>query len=178
MSSTFKMQYGTTNQGITITLNSLASSSTSGRQSAAVDNRTNLYLDALVAMQLTIPAGGTIGNDKCIYVKVFGTADDTNYGAERQTAGIQQTLVATDAGYSETDPTVGPSPLILARTIVVPVAPTTTDGVYVIPPFSVANLFGGVLPAQWGIFVRNYTNIGLKASGNSAWYQGIYQQGT
>ena len=79
MSSDFKNKYGTTNQAITITLNSLASSTTAGRQSTVIDNRTNLFMDALVAMLLTIPTGGTVGNDKCIYVKVFGTADDTNF---------------------------------------------------------------------------------------------------
>src|SRR4051794_10240887 len=113
MSSDFKNKYGTTNQAITITLNSLASSATAGRQSTVIDNRTNLFMDALVAMLLTIPTGGTVANDKCVYVKLFGTADDTNFGAERGVAGTQATLGASDAAYAETDPTIGASPLII-----------------------------------------------------------------
>jgi len=173
---TFKSSYGTTNQTITISLNSLASSATAGRQSTVIDNRTNLFLDVLLAGQFTVPTGGTAAQDKAIYLYLAATADDTNYGAERGVAGTQATLGASDAAYSITDPTVGASPLILARVIGVPVSPTSTSGVYIFPPFSVASCFGGVMPAQWLAVVRNYSGITLHSSGNSLFYQGVLQQ--
>lgn len=176
MSSAVKIAYGATATGITITLNSLASSATAGRQSTVVDNTSNLYTDALVQVQLTVPTGGSPANDKCAYVYVFGTADTTTptYPAERSVAGTQATVGATDAAYSVADPTVSGTPLILAAVIAIPVAPTSTNGVYVTNPFSVAQCFGGILPPKWGIVVRNYSGQTLHSSGCSAWYQGVY----
>lgn len=173
--ATIKPSYGTTKQAFTITLNSLASSATAGRQSTVVDNRTNLYMDALVQLAFQIATGGTAANDKAIYIYVFGTVNDTDnsFGAERGVAGTQATIGTSDAAYSMTDPTVGGTPLVLAKVLSIPLAPTTTAGVYQTEPFSVAACFGGVLPAQWGIFVRNYTGQTLDSSGNSAWYQGV-----
>jgi hypothetical protein len=173
-----KQKYGTTGTAITITLDSLASSATAGRQSTVVDNTSNLFLDAIAQVQVTVPTGGTAANDKAIYVYVFGTADSTNgyYGAERGVAGTQATIGASDAAYSMTDPTVGGSPLILAAVIPVPVTPTGTNAVYQSAPFSVANCFGGILPPKWGLVVRNYCGIALHSSGNAAWYQGLQQQ--
>lgn len=173
--ATMSMNYGTTKQAITITLDSLASSAIAGRQSTVIDNRTNKFMDALVQLQFTVPTGGSIGNDKAIYIYVFGTVNDTDswFGAERGVAGTQATIGASDAAYSMTDPTVGGTPLVLAKVMSVPVAPTSTNGVYQTEPFSVAACFGGVIPAQWGIVVRNYCGITLHSSGNSANYQGI-----
>lgn len=177
MSSTVKPLYGTTNQAITITLNSLASSATAGRQSTVVDNRTNLFADVLVGGKFQIATGGSVGNDKAIYIYLFGTSNDSDFGAERGVAGTQATLGASDAAFSMTDPTVGGTCLLgPVRVVAVPVAPTSTAGVYVIQPFSVANAFGGRVPAQWGIFVRNYCGITLDSSSNSMWYQGIQDQ--
>lgn len=175
--TTFKPLLGTTNQAITVTANSLASSATAGRQSTVVDNRTNLFEDVLIGAQFTVPTGGSSANDKCIYIYVFGTADDTNYAAERSVAGTQATIGASDAAYSPADPTVAMTPLILAKIVPVPVAPTSTNGVYIIPPFSLAQFFGGRMPAQWGVVIRNYCGITLHSSGNSMWYQGQQDQG-
>lgn len=180
MATTFKTVYGTTAQAITCTLTSLASSATAGRQSTPVDNTTNLFLDAFVQVQMTIPTGGSVANDKCIYVYAYGTADTTtpNYGDERGVAGTQATIGASDAAYSMTDPTVGGSPpLRLLGIIQVPVAPTGTNAVYTSAPMSVAQAFGGFLPAKWGIVVRNYCGITAHSSGCSAWYQGLQTQG-
>lgn len=174
--ATFKTSYGTTNQSITITLNSLASSATAGRQSTVIDNRTNLFLDALVQGKFQIATGGSAANDKAIYVWVFGTANDSDFAAERSVAGTQATIGASDAAFSPADPTVAGTPLILAKVIAVPVVPTSTAGVYVCSPFSVAACFGGSMPAQWGVVVRNYSGQALDSSGNSMWYQGINQQ--
>ena len=171
--STVKPLYAAS-AALTATLNSLASSATAGRQSDAVDNATSRYRDALLAGQFTVPTGGTVGGDKTIYVYVFASADDgSHYAAERGVAGTQATVGAADAAYTMTDPTVGGSPLIQIASVPVPVAPTTTNGVYVLPPVSVAACFGGTLPKKWGVVVRNYCGITLHSSGNSLWFQGV-----
>src|SRR5438093_2203294 len=122
-SSNVKTAYGTTATAITITLTSLASSATAGRQSTPVDNTSNLFLDALVQVQLTVPTGGSSANDKCAYVYVFATADTTtpNYADERSVAGTQATIGTADAAYSVADPTVSGTPLILAKVVPIPV---------------------------------------------------------
>lgn len=154
--------YGANGQAITITLNSLANStatfpqSTGIRQSTVVDNTTNLWLDALVTVLLT--AGGTAANDKAVYVYAFATTDNgTSYTGS---AG------ATDAALTMQDPTV----LRLIGIIPVP----TISIAYVSTPMSVAAAFGGVLPAKWGIAVRNFSGSALAASACSANYQGVY----
>lgn len=153
-----KLVYGTTT-AITITLNSLAHSDTAGRESTAVDNGTNLFLDALVTVIGTI-ATGTIGHDKCIYVWAYGSEDNTTFTGN---------VTGTDAAITLDDPT----PLKLVQVIPTPTA-GTSDKVYT-AIFPIAQAFGGVLPRKWGIVVRNSTGIDFEAHGCSASYSGIYE---
>lgn len=153
-----KLVYGTST-AITITLNSLATSATAGRESTAVDNSSNLYLDALVTIILDI-ATGTIANDKAAYVWAYGSEDGTNYSGN---------VTGSDAAITLDDPT----PLKLVQVIPMPTA-GTSDKIYK-AVFSIGQAFGGVLPRKWGIVVRNYCGINLAASGNSASYSGIYE---
>lgn len=156
--SDIKQAFGTANQGITITLNSLASSGTAGRESTAVDNTSNLFLDALVTVKITLPSSGTPADSKAVYVYAYGTADGgTTYSDD---------ATGSDAAFTHTDP---PN-LKLIGIINAPVI----DTAYVGGPFSVAAAFGGNLPAEWGIIVRNHTGVTLASSGNSAHYQGVY----
>jgi hypothetical protein len=161
MPGDLKTKYGSNNQAITITLNSLASSATAGRESTVIDNTVNLFYDALVQVILSFPNLAP-ANDKAVYVYAYASANGgTNY-----TGGA----TGTDAAYTQDDPTV----LRLIGVIPVP----TQNKSYVGGPFSVAQAFGGVLPASWGLFVRNYAGQTLNASGNSAFYQGVLGQYT
>lgn len=160
MANTLKGSFGTSNQTITITLNSLASSATAGRQSTAIDNSTNLYIDALVQVNINMPGAGSVANDKCCYVYAYGTAD----GGTTYSDGVG----GTDGAFTHSDP---PN----LRLIGVVNCPTNT-GTYHGGPFSVAAAFGGILPDHFGIVVRNYTGLTLNASGNTAIYQGVYAQ--
>jgi hypothetical protein len=74
MSADIKARYGTSNQAITITINSLASSATAGRASTAVDNSSNLFLDALVTVKISFP-NLAVANDQAVYVYAYGTSD-------------------------------------------------------------------------------------------------------
>ena len=153
-----KLVYGTTT-AITITLASLATSATAGRESTAVDNGTNLFLDALVTVILTI-ATGSIANDKAAYVWAYGSEDNTTFTGN---------VTGTDAAITLDDPT----PLKLVQVIPMPTA-GTSDKTYK-AVFSIAQAFGGVLPRKWGIVVRNYCGINLEAHDCSASYSGIYE---
>jgi hypothetical protein len=144
-----------TSTAITITLNSLASSATAGRESTVVDNSANKFLDALVTVILTIGTG-TPANDKAAYIYAYGSEDGTNY---------TDNATGSDAAITLNDPTN----LRLVHVIAMPTASLTYKVV-----FSIAAAFGGVLPRKWGIVVRNYCGITLAASNNSASYSGIY----
>lgn len=151
-----KEAFGTASS-FTLTLASLASSATAGRESTAVDNTTDLFLDALVYVKVTLQAG-TPANDKAVYVYAYGSHDGTNY---------PDAVTGTDAAITLNDPTQ----LRLIGVISAPTSAGVFDGL-----FSVAAAFGGVLPPKWGIVVRNYTGIALSATAgdHAAGYRGVY----
>lgn len=151
---------------ITITLASMATSATRvvGRESAAVDNSTNLYVDALVSGKITTgtsPTGGFID----IWV----------YASHDETPTYVDVLDGTDSAETFTDESSRNSAMELAHVI----APdTTNDQVYWVGPFSVAALFGGVMPRFWGLFISHSTAVNLNSTGsNHEWkYTGIWNQ--
>lgn len=149
-----KTAFGTSTS-ITITLNSLASGQFAGRESTVVDNTSNKFLDAHVAVTLVIGAG-TIANDKAAYVYAYGSEDGTNY---------TDNATGSDAAITIRNPTN----LRLVHVVAMPTQSLTYKAV-----FSVASAFGGALPRKWGIVVINFCGIALSASGNSATYSGIY----
>jgi hypothetical protein len=147
--------YGTST-ALTITLTSLASSATAGRESTAVDNSSNLYLDALCQVTCKL-ATGTPANDKAIYIYAYGSENGTVY---------TDNATGSDAAITLRDPTN----LRLVAVIPVPDSGALT---YESSPFSIAQAFGGVMPRKWGLVVRNYTGVALDSSGNAATYTGI-----
>jgi hypothetical protein len=159
MAATFKTLYGTSNQALTITLASLASSATVGRESTVVDNTTNLFLDALLFIEFET---GTVATNKQALVYVYGTADGGTTYTEAATG--------TDASFTRKDPTT------LRPLAVIPAV--TNSFVHKAGPFSIAQAFGGVLPAKWGIVFCNDTGAALSgtAGNNKAFYQGIQAQ--
>lgn len=160
MAADFKVKFGTST-AFTLTLASLASSATGGRESTAVDNTTNLYVDALVYVKVKLQSGSP-ANDKCIYVYAYGSEDGTNY---------TDNATGSDAAITLRDPTN-------LRLIGIINCPDSGALSYKSSPMSVAGAFGGVMPRKWGIVLRNYTGIALDATeGNHAYsYTGIYYQ--
>lgn len=154
--TTDNIKYGTST-AITITLNSLATSTTVGRQATVIDNSSNLFIDALVTAIISTSASA-IGSSKTVAIYVSGSEDGTNYDQDDGAMG------ATDAGYTINSPTN----LKLARVMYCPTSSKVYNAV-----FSVANLFGGVMPRKWTVVVCNDTNQSLAASGNSMSYTGI-----
>lgn len=154
-----KQKFGTSNQTISITIASLANGSANA--STAIDNSTNLYMDALVSLKVKSPASSTSSSGSVV-LYAYGTAD----GGTTYTEGATGTL----AGITLTSPT---NARLLG--VVNVVANGTT---YIAGPFAVAAAFGGTLPEKWGVIMLNSTGGTLdSASGNHAMvYQGVYAQ--
>lgn len=159
MAADIKSKYGASAQAIAVTLASLAS--TASRASTAVDNSTNLFLDALVSLNIKTGATG-VSATGYVSVYAYGTADGgTNY-----TEGATGTDAALTLVSSTNLRLIG---------IINCVANATT---YKSGPFPVAQAFGGILPDHWGIVIQNNTGAALDATEGSHLkvYQGILAQ--
>lgn len=158
MTVTQKALYGSNNQAITITLASLGSGS--ARASTAIDNTTNLFLDALVTVK--VKTAGTVAAPFMFDVYAYGTVDGgTTYsdGATGSDAAITLT---------------SPPNVRKIGTVNTPVTATS----YVAGPFSVADAFGGKLPDHWGIIIKNNSGATADSTGGNfaVVYQGIQAQ--
>lgn len=154
-----KQKYGTSNQAITCTLASLANNA--ARASTYVDNATNLFMDALVSINIKTGASGTVSTGY-VNVYAYGTSDGgTNYTENATGSDAAITLVS-------------PTNLKLIG-IINCVANATT---YKSGPFSVAQAFGGQLPERWGIVIENKTGGAFDSTeGNHIKvYQGVLAQ--
>jgi hypothetical protein len=160
MSQLIKSNYGSGNQAITVTLASLANAAR--RASTAIDNTTNLFLDALVQLKIKTGASGVLATG---YVEVFAYAT-----ADPSGPTYAEAATGSDAAITLTVP-----PNLKLIGILNVVANATS---YVSEPLSVAAAFGGVLPAKWGIVIGNQSGAALDSTeGNHAkFYQGVQQQ--
>jgi len=139
-----KIAYGAA-ADVTITLASLAPSSTyvAGRESTAVDNSSNKYLDFLVGgwikTNATITAGGRI-EVWC----VSSTDDGTNW---------PDVFDGTDSDETVTNVNIknGVSRLVAAMQV-------DATGTYPFGQVSVASLFGGTCPVKFVFFVTHATH--------------------
>ena len=138
---------------VTITLDSLASSSTfvAGRESTAVDNSTNKYIDFLLAGQ--IPQGTSPTTGKEIRVYVVGLSNDSTWPDVFDGTDSAETVTTTNILDSA------------ARLAVVMNTTATSDEVNWFGPVSVASLFNGKVPLKWVAFVAHNTAVNLKSSG-------------
>jgi len=159
MAGDLNIKYGSNNQTITISVASLTNAS--ARQSTAIDNTSNTFIDALVFVKLKTGGSGTSSSGYC-NIYALGTADGgTTY---TENAG------SSDAAITLTNPT---NAKLIG--VVNMVANATT---YYAGPFSVAAAFNGILPDHWIIVIENRTGATLDStSGNfSVFYQGIEAQ--
>ena len=151
--ATINQLYGTTNQSITCTITSLGSGS--ARESTAVVNTANLFMDVKLQVKIKTNAAGTSATG-AVNVFAYATADDgTTYSGG---------ATGTDAAY-----TANKDQLIFLGSIPAVANATTYVGL-----FSLARAFGyGGIPAKWGIVVDNQSGSALDASVGAAVYQGI-----
>lgn len=151
---------------LTITLASLATDANllTGRESTAINNTSNLYLDYLLAGKITT---GTSPTDaKSIRVYVYGSTEDS--------PTYPDVFDGTDSAETVTSAGIRDACLQLAAVIA---TNNTSDRTYWFGPISVASLFGGVLPKYWGVFVVHDTGVNLNSTaGNHAvWQTGVYE---
>lgn len=136
---------------VTISLASLASSATlvAGRQSASVDNTSNLYDDAVVA---GVIKAGSITPPGLIYVYAYAIRDDAPVWPD--------VMTGSDAAATITSVGVGQGYLKPIAVLNV----DTSAVSYWWGPESLAQRFGGIMPQKWGIFVTHNTGAGLDSS--------------
>lgn len=153
-----KQAFGSTT-AITATLASLADNA--ARESANVDNGTNLFLDVMVYLAVKLQTG-TPSSDKSVYVYAYGSEDGTNY---------TDNATGSDAALTLRVPTN-------LRPLGVILTPDSGGLTYKSGPMSLAQAFGGVVPRRWGIVVLNKTGIALSATEGDhvKSYSGVYYQ--
>jgi hypothetical protein len=157
--ATIKTSYRATNQSVTATLASLANStsqSTGIRGSAFIDNTTNLDVDDQVTVQVTTGSSG---------VSSTGSVVIYAYSCVGGTTTCSDGVTGTDAGQTLTNPTN------LVKVISCNTVANSTA--YTCGSFSVANAFGGTVPARWGIVIQNLSGAALSATGNSIVYDAL-----
>lgn len=151
------------NTSITIGLAStpLASSSTfvAGRESSEIDNTTNKYMDAHVSGKVTVGTTPTANTTIAVYV----------WGSDVSLAATAiDTLDGTDSDETLTNTGIL-NALKLGAAVAVPA--TTSNVGYPILPFSVAALFGGVMPKFWGLFVAHNTGVALNSTAGNHFFE-------
>jgi hypothetical protein len=147
------------NTAITFDLSSLATSSTfvAGRESTQIDNTSTQYIDCIVNVDgitghaSTAP---TIGQMIQLYV----------WGAD---TSLATTAIDTLDGTDSAETLSHVSVLNSLRLAAAPTVTVATAGLlYYIQPFSVASLFGGVMPKFWGLYVA-HNHTGALGGSNS-----------
>lgn len=163
MAGDVKAKFGTSNQAITVSLApaGVGLANNGARASTAIDNSTNLFLDALVHVSIKSNAAGTAATGY-VNVYAYGTADGGTTYSDGATG--------SDASITLTSP---PNMRLIGICNVVANATTYKCG-----PFSVAAGFNGTMPDHWGIVIENKSGAALDATeGNHAkFYQGVLAQ--
>jgi len=152
---------------ITMDLSALAASSSfvAGRESTQVDNTSTKYVDAIVYGRFIVGTTPTLPCSLNVYV---GGAD-----VSLATTAID-VLDGADSAETLTNTTVLNSALMMARSP--PILVNTSNLTYDIVPFTVARLFGGVMPLFWGLYVAHNMTAALKTDAgntNSFRFHGI-----
>lgn len=137
----------------TITLASLATSSTllTGREGTAISNTTNLYLDYNISGKITV--GTTPTANTLIELWMYGRTDDAEYPGA---------VTGSDAALSFTNDETKRSGFGMGRSM--SVVATTSDVKYSIKPFSVARIFGDIVPKNFGPIVTHSSGVNLNST--------------
>jgi hypothetical protein len=128
---------------ITCTLASLTNGS--ARESTAIDNGTNKYLDALLRVLTKGQASGTL----VLEIYAYGSVESSS-------PVYTDSATGSDAAFTAAN-------IKNARFVGVVTMNTTTAVVG--GPFSVAAAFGGVLPIKWGLIFKNSSGATLSTTG-------------
>ena len=156
MATHSKFGYGTQGQAITLTISGVADNS--ARESTAIDNSSDRFLDLLIQGTITVTTAATLTTNPVVYLYAYGSNDGgTVYSG----------------GASGSDAAFGAVPQDLDNCARLgTVACITMDEVYKSDVFSVAAAFGGIMPDSVGIILENQTGQALNTA--TFKYQGVY----
>ena len=134
-------------------------------KSAAVDNQTNKYVDALFGGSLQV---GTLAADGTIDLHIAASWDGTDF-----TAGITAGDEAITWGTTDNTHVAGEFDLLHVASIATDSTDDNNDVYF--GPFSVAQVCGGTMPLEWCVVIENNTGAALHATGtnNHLEYTGI-----
>lgn len=147
---------------LTITIASLASSTgrLAGRESTVVDNTSNKYVDVLVTGQITTGTTPTVstGIEIWVYNPIDLNTSTYVYPIATATALTAADAAATFEVNQKNQLKLGASILVNA----------TSDRKYLFS-FSIAQLFGGLMPLKWGIWISHDTAVNLNSTAGNHW---------
>jgi hypothetical protein len=159
-----KLAYGSS-AAFAFGFESTATSATyvAGRESTAVSNTTNLYLDYMIGGKAT--TGTTPTAARVILIRVYGSLNDTPLYAD--------VLDGTDSTETFTSADIM---LAATRPLLQTGTSNTSDRTYWMGPTSLAEAFGWLLPKTFGLYGTHDTGANLNATaGNHAFYHtGVY----
>lgn len=159
-----KIAYGAS-AALTITLTSLASDTNliAGRESTAISNASNLYDDILIGGKVT--TGTTPTTLRQIDIWGYATVNDTPL--------YPDAITGTDGNRTMTTADIRNASLRLLASLR---TDATSDRSYWMAPVSLAAVFGGVLPRNWGIWIVHNTGANLNATGSNQalYYTPVY----
>jgi hypothetical protein len=135
----------------TITLASLATSADllAGRESLAIDNTTNLYIDYLISGRITTGTTPTVS--KQIQVWAVGSWDGTIWPVVFDGTNSARTIALANQKNA------------VCRLVAAMVNTATSNIAYPFGPVSIASVFGGVVPPKFSLFVTHDTVAALNA---------------
>jgi hypothetical protein len=149
---------------ITVAPENIASSGTfvAGVESAVIDNASNKYVDALVGGLWTTGTTPTINTQCLIYVGSV-LNDSPTYPDVFDGTSSAETLTSAGVGRG-----------FLKLGAVLDIDSTTTARAYYCT-FSVAQLFGGIMPLKWFLYISHNSGVNSNTTaGNHVWkYTGI-----
>lgn len=130
-----------TSAGLTLNATSWAQAVTISSDAINVAGIATVPVDILVTVNCTFP-NSAMGAQKAVNVYVSGSEDGTNYDDNDQYAGTNntKTTLRTPSNFK--------GPVVLAATTNLATAIT----------FSLAQMFGGILPRKFGIILENQCN--------------------
>lgn len=148
-----KQAFGTAT-AFTKTNANLTNSATAGWQSNAIDNSSNLYIDALVSWELAA-VNTAPGSMVAIFCYAFGLIEGSVYTStgDATPGGSEGTLA-----YPSVSTSVVVAPLL--GVIPYPLQNKAING----GPFSMAACFGGNLPPKWSVGMVNFSGMTLNVT--------------
>lgn len=175
MAGDIKLKYGT-DAAFTMTgIEDVDSSSTwtVGWTTSSVNNTSTLAVDYLVSGQFTTES--TNRQAGYIYVYAYAAFDDTPTWPDIFSSGTEGSVGA--ATVHDTEQRDGGMRLIAALEV-----DNGASEVYTFPPTSIAQAFGGIVPAYWALWVTSNactsTNDWCVSSGTTLYYAPVLYQYT